>query len=73
MSNEQAHADSGREGGRGVILYFSGTGNSRFAARLLAKELGEELRDAGERIKAGDLSPLHSQRPWIVVAPPYVW
>lgn len=56
-----------------MILYFSGTGNSRFAARLLAKELGEELRDAGARIKAGDLSPLHSERPWIVVAPTYGW
>ena len=30
-----------------MIVYFSGTGNSRFAAEFLAKRLGDELLDAG--------------------------
>ena len=36
-----------------MIVYFSGTGNSRFAAEFLAKQLNDELLDAGLRIKAG--------------------
>ena len=32
-----------------MIVYFSGTGNSRFAAEFLAKQLGDELLDAGRR------------------------
>ena len=35
-----------------MIVYFSGTGNSRFAAEYLAKQLEDELLDAGQRIKA---------------------
>ena len=30
-----------------MIVYFSGTGNSRYAAESLAHQLGEELLDAG--------------------------
>ena len=30
-----------------MIVYFSGTGNSRFAAEFLAKQLNDELLDAG--------------------------
>ena len=28
-----------------MIVYFSGTGNSRFAAEFLAKQLNDELLD----------------------------
>ena len=33
-----------------MIVYFSGTGNSLFAAEFLAKQLGDELLDAGKRL-----------------------
>ena len=56
-----------------MIIYFTGTGNSRFAAEYLAKQLGDDLLDAGQRIKAGDSSALHSDRPWIIAAPIYAW
>ncbi len=56
-----------------MIVYFSGTGNSRFAAELLARQLGDELVDAGQRIKAGENSGLSSDRPWVFVAPTYAW
>ena len=56
-----------------MILYFSGTGNSAYAARFLAAELHDELVNLNDRIKAGDHSPLTSDRPWIVVAPVYCW
>lgn len=56
-----------------MIVYFSGTGNSRFAAEFLAKQLGDDLLDAGQRIKAGEKDRLHSDRPWIFAAPIYAW
>ena len=56
-----------------MIVYFSGTGNSRFAAESLARQLQDELLDAGRKIKAGDMSPLHSEAPWVFVAPVYAW
>ena len=37
-----------------MIVYFSGTGNSRFAAEFLAKQLDDDLLDAGRRIKTGE-------------------
>ena len=52
-----------------MIVYFSGTGNSRFAAEFLAKQLGDELLDAGRRMKTGERDSLHSDRPWVFAAP----
>ena len=56
-----------------MIVYFSGTGNSRFAAEFLAKQLGDELMDAGQRMKTGERDSFHSDHPWIFVAPIYAW
>ena len=56
-----------------MIIYFSGTGNSRFAAEYLAKQLQDELLDAGRRMKAGEKDSFHSDRPWVFVAPVYAW
>ena len=56
-----------------MIVYFSGTGNSRFAAEYLARQLNDELLDAGQRIKTRERDRLHSERPWIFAAPIYAW
>ena len=56
-----------------MIVYFSGTGNSRFAAEFLAKQLGDDLLDAGLKIKAGETGTLHSDAPWVFVSPVYAW
>ena len=56
-----------------MIIYFSGTGNSRFAAEFLAKQLNDELLDAGKRMKAGEKDILTSERPWVFVSPIYAW
>ncbi|MCF0123874.1 MAG: 4Fe-4S binding protein [Ruminiclostridium sp.] len=56
-----------------MIVYFSGTGNSRYAAALLADRLGDDLVDAGKAIKAGSSADLCSQTPWVFVAPTYAW
>lgn len=56
-----------------MILYFSGTGNSAYAAKYIGKEIGDETVDLFDRIRNKDYSPLHSSRPWIIAAPVYCW
>ena len=55
-----------------MILYFSVTGNTRFVARQLAGRLGDEALDLLQRIRRGDHSPIHSDRPFVICAPTYV-
>lgn len=56
-----------------MILYFTGTGNSEYAAKKLAAALGEETMLLMERIRHNDTSPLESETPWIVCTPTYAW
>lgn len=57
-----------------MILYFSGTGNSRWAARRLAEALGDaEVVSINDALKAGEAPALRSERPIAVVAPTYAW
>lgn len=56
-----------------MIIYFSGTGNSRFAADFLARQLQDEILDAGRLIKAGENGDFCSEKPWVFVAPVYSW
>ena len=56
-----------------MIVYFSGTGNSRYAAERLAEALGEPLCSLNERIRAHDISPLETGENLIVVTPTYAW
>lgn len=56
-----------------MVIYFSGTGNSRFAAQQLAERLNDDLLDAGRAIKSGERGSLSSERPWVFVAPTYAW
>ena len=56
-----------------MIIYFSGTGNSRFAAEFLAKELQDEIIDSGRLIKAGVQGDFSSETPWVFVSPVYSW
>jgi len=55
-----------------MVLYFSGTGNTEYAAQELARQLDDECVDLLPRIKAHDHSVLHSDRPFILCAPVYV-
>lgn len=55
-----------------MILYFSATGNTEYAAQELARQLNDECINLLPRIKAGDHSVLHSEKPFILCAPVYV-
>ena len=37
-----------------MILYFSGTGNSKYVAKRIADALGDEIVNLNDRIKASD-------------------
>lgn len=56
-----------------MIVFFSGTGNSRWCAQFLARHLGESCVDAFPYLRSGDPARLHSDTPWVFVAPTYSW
>lgn len=56
-----------------MVVYFSGTGNSRYAASMIADRIGDTLADAGRAIQAEHPAQLESQRPWVFVSPTYAW
>ena len=56
-----------------MVLYFTGTGNSRYVAERIAQALGDTLCSLNDRIKAGDTSPVNSDARLIIVVPTYAW
>ena len=56
-----------------MILYYTGTGNSRHLARILAEKLEDELVSAAEMIREGKRGDFHSEKPWVFVSPTYAW
>ncbi|RHO59444.1 flavodoxin [Eubacterium sp. AM05-23] len=56
-----------------MILYFSGTGNSAYAAKRIGREIQDEALDLFDKIRNHDHSALSSKRPWVVAAPTYAW
>lgn len=56
-----------------MIIYFSGTGNSRYCAQMLAKALNDDLLDTAGYIKHGIAAELISGKPWVFVGPTYAW
>ena len=56
-----------------MVLYFSGTGNSEYVAKRIAKGLGDEALNLFERIVNNDNSMINSSAPFVVVAPTYAW
>lgn len=56
-----------------MIVYFTGTGNSRYCAEFLADRLGDRCVDAFHYIRDGAAAELVSHKPWIFVSPTYSW
>lgn len=56
-----------------MFLYFSGTGNSAYTAKLAADIVGDDVLDLFDKIRGKDHSPMVSEKPWVVVAPVYCW
>ena len=56
-----------------MVLYFSGTGNSRYVAQRIAVALGDELLSMNDHIKEGEPSPVASDERLVIVTPTYAW
>lgn len=56
-----------------MILYFTGTGNSRYTARKLGELLNDEVVSLNDYIKDGRRGDFHSETPYVFVAPTYAW
>lgn len=56
-----------------MILYFTGTGNSRFAAGILAEELKEAAVPLNDIFKENRAWRFHSDTPFVFVVPIYAW
>lgn len=56
-----------------MILYFTGTGNSRHIARLISKEIDDEIISINELIKSGSNNEIRSDKPFVIIAPTYAW
>ena len=56
-----------------MILYFTGTGNSAYAAKYIGREVGDQVTDLFDKIRNNDYSVMTSDKPWVVAAPVYCW
>ena len=55
-----------------MIFYFSGTGNSRYAAQQLAALTGDTAQDIADYVRSGTGDTFRDDRPFVFVAPVYV-
>ncbi|MDO5016430.1 MAG: EFR1 family ferrodoxin [Eubacteriales bacterium] len=56
-----------------MILFFSGTGNSKYVAQRLAAGLEEQLVDLNDRIKNHNSEAIEVDGKLVVVTPTYAW
>ena len=56
-----------------MVLYFSGTGNSRYIAAQIAQALCVPTLDLNVRIQAADTSPVQTGPDIVLVTPTYAW
>lgn len=56
-----------------MILYFTGTGNSRYIAKRIAQAVGDTPVSLNERLRRGDTSKLCVEGDLVVVTPTYAW
>lgn len=52
-----------------MILYFTGSGNSKFVADLIAHVVGDQMLSLNEAIKSGKLLSATSDKPYVIVTP----
>ena len=56
-----------------MIVYYTGTGNSRHIAERIAHALNDTLISLNDRIKSGDITPLAVNGRLVLVMPTYAW
>lgn len=56
-----------------MILYFSGTGNSRYVAKRLGEALQDEVVSMNGCLRSGEQGAFQSETPYVIVTPTYAW
>lgn len=56
-----------------MVIYFSGTGNSRYAAESIAAIVGDTLTDSAAYIREKNSGEFRSDKPYVFVCPTYGW
>ena len=56
-----------------MIFWFSGTGNSKYAAQRMAEALNEPLLCMNDRIQAHDTAAVETGERLVIVTPTYAW
>lgn len=56
-----------------MIVFFTGTGNSRHLAQRIAKATGDQIIDAGALIKEHKTPHFTSGTPYVFICPTYAW
>lgn len=55
-----------------MVIYFTGTGNSKFVAKAIAEKRNDEIVNANEYIKNGKSGFFTSEKPYVFVFPVYL-
>lgn len=56
-----------------MILYYTGTGNSEYAARRISAAINDDCINLFEKLRKNDFSEIHSEKPFVIVTPTYGW
>lgn len=56
-----------------MILFFTGTGNSKYVAKAIANKINDEVVSLNNVIKYTMAKTFRSDKPFIIVAPIYAW
>ena len=58
---------------KNMILYFSGTGNSRYVAEQIAKITSDEIISINDKLRNNDTSDIVANDRLVFVVPTYAW
>lgn len=56
-----------------MILYFTGTGNSEYVAKRIAKGIDDDIINLFDKLKDKDNSEISSEKPFVIVSPTFAW
>ena len=56
-----------------MVLYFTGTGNSKYIAERIAMALNDDILSMNDQIKAGNTDNVMTGKSMVIVVPTYAW
>ena len=56
-----------------MVLYYSGTGNSKYVAQRISDTIQDECIDLFDKLRNSDFHEINSAKPFVIVTPTYGW